>query len=580
MQLNDVMRAWARKNLGVAADASDEAIKAAYVKALTDGKLNAKDYAALAEGREPAAAAPSAALAALFGDALKTAIAPLVETVQALKGQTSGSTTGASGGGVLVTTTPPGTGGGQTDLERAVDARVKSHLQRYGLAGTDGADVTTPVRPSELMSRAAQNQWLGGVRVKGAHERYNASRKEAFWPSDHRYKHLQNKRVTLPDENGVGMGRALDHPSELDKAVAGVYAKWLANLTNQGEALPPGWKMTDHDWDLLNYAIHEMKWTGCLGGKDGEPIDGVKLMDVAYRRVDGVKALLDDSVSGGIFAAPVVVEDAIILVPLLYGELFPLVTVTNVARGRRFTGPTMGTPTFTSGIPEGTPIPLFDTTNFLGSLDTTIFTSVGAMEIGNDLEEDGPYNLGAAVISRWGEAALQWLDRVIALGDGVTEPKGIFNTAGLASVSSANSTTGPLLVSDFEGLMFGVTKAYRTSRNQRNIFIGNEVNYRRARAIPLGATGWENSRAFGSNYADYTVLGHPFKIVPTVPNTKLAYVNLGYYRMYRRLGLQVVVEMGGKELRLKNVKLIVCRMRYGGQLEQGGSGALMTNAPT
>jgi hypothetical protein len=81
-------------------------------------------------------------------------------------------------------------------------------------------------------------------------------------------------------------------------------------------------------------------------------------------------------------------------------------------------------------------------------------------------------------------------------------------------------------------------------------------------------------------YGDYNVLGHPFKIVPQVPNTKIAYQNMAFFRMYRRLGLNVKVESNGKDLTLRNVRLIVCRMRWGGRVELGGSTSLMTTAPT
>jgi HK97 family phage major capsid protein len=238
----------------------------------------------------------------------------------------------------------------------------------------------------------------------------------------------------------------------------------------------------------------------------------------------------------------------------------------------------MGTPTFTSGTPEGTAIALFDTTNFIGSLDTNVYTAVGAMELGLDLEEDSPANLGAAIIARYGEAAQQWLDRVTALGDGVTEPKGIFLTTGVTTVASANGPAGPLTMADAEALHFGVNKEFRVSRGGQNVFVGNEVAYRRFRAIPT-AVGY-NTRAMGGALGDYTVMDFPYRIVPSVPNNWVSFLNLGYYRMIRRLGLSVKIETGGKELSLKNLQLIVVRMRYGGQVEQGGAVALMTDAPT
>jgi len=73
-------------------------------------------------------------------------------------------------------------------------------------------------------------------------------------------------------------------------------------------------------------------------------------------------------------------------------------------------------------------------------------------------------------------------------------------------------------------------------------------------------------------------LGHDVKIQNDTTNADIAFCNLRYYRMYRRLGLNIRVETGGKELAQKNLKLIVVRMRFGGQLEQGGAAAKIVDA--
>jgi HK97 family phage major capsid protein len=575
MHLTEALKQWARQHCGVAEGAGDEAYRAALGKALSEGKLPADKYAELAKDTSGGGAATALATV------LKQAIQPLADEIKQMR----------LGGNPPPTGTPPVNGappaGGtpppaDDPLAKMIDARMQSMAQKMGIPfiGGDGAAVTGGVNPTELISRAAQNGWLtnaSDIKVKSPLDRYSTAKSEARWPDNHKHADLRGKRMCAPSEDG--MGRPLDNPSQADKAVAGAYFKWMANLTNQGEPLPGKWRMTEHDWALLKYSIHEMRWTGMLGHPEfGTPVDNEKLTDISAGGRGGVKALLDDTISGGIYAAPIVVEDAIILIPLLYGELFPFVTVTNLTRGRRITQPTMGTPTFTAGIPEGTPIPLFDTTGFIGYLDTNIYTAVGAMEIGNDFEEDSPSNIGQTVVSRYGEAALVWLDMVIAIGDGVTQPKGIFNTSGATVVHSANGTGGPVAIADAEALMFGINKAYRVSLGGRNVYVGNETSYLRFRAIPLGST-WANSRVLGMDYAAYTVLNQPYKIVPLVPNNQAAYINLAYYQMYRRLGLNIKVEMGGKELSLKNVKLIVCRMRYGGQVSQGGAVAIMSDMP-
>jgi hypothetical protein len=124
--------------------------------------------------------------------------------------------------------------------------------------------------------------------------------------------------------------------------------------------------------------------------------------------------------------------------------------------------------------------------------------------------------------------------------------------------------------------MFGVVKAFRKEPGAQNAFLGNEVSYRRARAIPVGPT--DERRVFGMTHGDYTLLDHPYKIQVDVPNNKVCFGNWKRYRMYRRLGLNVRIETAGNYLSIRNLKLIVMRMRFGGQPELGGAFAVMTDA--
>jgi HK97 family phage major capsid protein len=598
MNLNDAMRKYAKATLGLAADATDEQIKSALGAALMEQRIDQATWASLRENKEVSGRQLVQQIIGEWGKGFEDRIITLIKeqkgaTVPATTTVPAGTATtaagGASGGNAgtvpgASTATLPAPGAMPTnpgELEAFVQHRMKGILEQVGVQlPANGQRVS----PTQMLSRAASSGYLAdpqSIRVKSPLERYSTVKVEARWPDNHKHKMLQGMRVTAPGEEGPGLGRPLDIPSQSDKAVVGVYFKWMAHQTWFGGDMPTKYRMTDHDWEVVKYMVHELPWTGYVGGTPGEgatEVSGQKLADVFHRGDTCVKAILDDSISGGIQAVPLVIDDALIIQPLLYGELFPLVTVVNIARGRRIHQATMSRPTFTSGIPEGTPIPLFDTTNFLGTLDASVFTAVGSMEIGLDFEEDTPSNVGAAVIMAYGEAALAWLDRVIPLGDGVSEPLGIFNTPGLTAVASANGSVGPLTMADAESLMFGVNKAYRTTRGGRNVLIGNETSYRRFRSIPLGSQ-WENSRAFGTDYANFTVLNAPYKVVPLIPNNWVAYANLGYYRMWRRLGMTTKIETAGKNLTLANTKLIVCRMRYAGLPEQAGAFSVMTDAP-
>lgn len=539
----------------VAADADGPTVKGVAASKIISGELTAAKIAELD-------APPATGAKALVNQAVSEAMAPITASIAELVK-------------AMNRTAPPAPAPTPSPAPSPEqDAFKRMFAEQMAQAGIamPGGEVT----PTKLFSRNAQAAWLGAARVSKATERFDKTKSAIHWPGDSHLVALRGKRLTAPSLIGPGHGRPLDTPSMADAATVGAFFKWSLACNNSPEEYPRGLKMTDLDYELIREAAHESAWSGNVGGEEaegaGREVNNQKLTEGMR------KALLDDSTSGGITLVPQVFDDALIVAPLLFGELFPYVTVEDLTAGRRIEAATMSRPTFTSGIAESTPIPLYDTTNFIGALDTIIQNAVGAMEIGNDIQEDTPIaNLGQRIIAEYGDAAKAWLDMVIAVGDGSTMPRGVFNTSGIGSVGSANDLAGPVTVGDLEGLMFGVSKAFRTSMgNNRNVYIGNETTYRRIRGIPIGNA--YNGRVFGENYGDYAVMGFPYKIQTSIPNQQLGFFNLAWYKMYRRLGAQVKVSRDtGKELVLRNVTLIAVRMRYGGQLQLGGAGALMNN---
>lgn len=411
------------------------------------------------------------------------------------------------------------------------------------------------------------------TRLVGAIEQYDGTRKKLFYPEKTGISGKGGRHM-LAGQPASFAGKFLDVPSVADAAIAGAWMKLLiARGTKETRDIPKGMRMTDHDWDLVRYAIHESKFTGAIGGSEEFPEYGVndrKLHDYE------IKALLDDSTSGGIEIVPQPFDDIIITTPVLYGELFPLVNVVNVSRGRRVKGGSISNPTITSAGAEGTAITAFTTTSMVSAFDTTIFNPVAAIEIGLDFEEDSPTGVTQTIIQKYGEKMMEWLDEQIAVGDGTTEPQGIFNASSTTLVLSDNNTSGPPTVSDYEGLMFGVSKAFRTTKGSRNVFIGNDTTYRRARGIAVGPT--DERRVFGMTHMDYRLLDHDFKVQNSIANTQAAFVNMGYYRMYRRLGVTIRNETAGNYLTTRNLRLLVLRARFGGKLELGGAAAIMSDA--
>ena len=412
----------------------------------------------------------------------------------------------------------------------------------------------------------------GSVRVKGFGERFDMTRKDLYCPE----RTKSGTKHALSGQPAMFGNIQLKSTSEYGYAQAAAWFKFclLSNTTHKNE-IPHNLRMTEMDKKLVEYAIHENEFTGWL--RDGFEDDRPHQIPVSRRKLTEFerKALLDDSTSGGIEIAPIEFDDALVTIPVLNGELFPLVNVVNVARGRRMKGGSVGNPTFSSTA-EGTAMTPFDTTGLVSAFDTTIHPATGSMEIGLDFEDDSPTDIGKIIINKFGEKSLEWLDRVVAVGNGTTEPQGVMVSSTVTVVPSDNDTSGPPTVSDYEGLMFAVQKQYRNTKGSKNVYIGNETSYRRARAIAVGPS--DERRVFGMTHGDYMIFDTPYKINHNIGNSQIAYANLGYYRMYRRLGLNVRLETAGNYLAIRHQRLIVVRMRYGGQLELGGAAAYMSDA--
>lgn len=455
----------------------------------------------------------------------------------------------------------------------SVNAMVAALEQRgYSLTpagGGGGAVAASGVSPETVFNKSVQ------VRVKSVAEKFNRTKRAAVYPSvvGRGTKAMLHPMAGQPAKCGDVY---LEHPSDFDKALIGAYFKWsLSGQRNRGQ-IDRRVQMTELDNDIINYALRECEWTGVIRPEDAETLEGGTKVHRRKLQEWEVKAILDDNTSGGNYAAPIAFDDALVTIPVLYGELFPFVNVVPVARGKSMQGASMGNPTFTSGTAEGTAITPFNTAGFIGQFNTTIYPAVGAMEIGLDWESDSPISFGDKIVEAYGFKALEFLDQVIAVGNGTTQPLGIFNTTGAISVSADNGAAGPVTVSDHEGLMFGPAKAYRNEPGAVNVFLGNDVMYRRARAIPVGPT--DERRVFGMDHMDYMLFGYPYKVQNSIPNGYIAYANLRRYRMYRRLGLQVRFVDDGRTLTLANERMIVVRMRYGGQMESGSAMAKMTDA--
>lgn len=530
MKLTARFKAWLIEHAGVQKDASDADFEAAAMKAITDKTLTLVQVVDLqAETKTVETSAINAEVEARLAEMVKRV--DTIEDVTAKKTEVDAFS---------------------KMLNDAIEKGLKPKEEpKEGEAGA----------ATKMLQQVPNDN----VRVVGAHERYSTSKTAAMVT---KVGHpMFGKQATM-------LGRTYDMPSELDKAVSGAYFKFCVQSSAAGRPVPRGLRMTEHDRDLLQFAMHKLPWTGIIGGNGTEVANAVKVDNRLLKDME-IKSLLDDATSGGVEAAPIAFDDAVILTPILFGELFPLVDVVPLSRGRRVEGWSITNPTF-ANVAEGTAITPFTTTSMIAAFDTTVYPAVGAIEIGLDFEDDSPSNVGAIVIGKYGEAAQAWLDEQIAIGDGTTEPQGITVAAGTVGVTSTNGGAGPPTVTDYESLLFGVTKKFRpTADSARTVYVANETSYRRARGIAVSGT--DERRVFGMDHRAYMMLDAPYKINDAIANTKIAFCNLRHYRMYRRLGMQVRTETAGNYLALRNMMVVVVRMRWGGQLTLGGACSIITN---
>lgn len=410
------------------------------------------------------------------------------------------------------------------------------------------------------------------IRVKEAADHYSTTKSAAVFPQMVKGGRL-HPNAGMPMKDWTD--RQIDNPSDLDKAVSGAFAKFLCQTAVLGSKSAAFNTLPQHDKELLCYAMEKMAWGGTTDSNG--PNGGYE--DIVHRKLTlhEQKALIDDSTSGGLEAAPIVFDDQVITTPLLNGELYPQVKVVPIERGRRIEGVQVGNVTSSWGGVDDTAIALFNTAAFVTAFDTTIHRWEGAITIGRDFLSDTPIDFASIITGQYGERLLEDLDDVIAMGNGTTQPEGIAVKSGTTSVSFGGSTT----LGGYESLRFGVAKAEHKAMERSAVFCGTETSYQRAKAIPVGAGDARRLSNTGNmpTYGDYSWMGVPYKINESLGNTKVFYAILGRYRMYRRRGLSMQRSIEGATLMRANEMLMIATARYGGQLERGAVAAVTSSAP-
>jgi len=559
MKLTAKLKKWAVENCSVKATASDDEFRKAISDAIADGSLEVDEFKSLSTTKSDEEANSFQTLVKNFNDTvteLKDALKEDAKKKPAKEEEAEGADS--------------------TEEEAEAAANVDGKSAKTVTKSVKTIEKTAPSGLSKMISRLGVGSLEADedgeksveVRVKEAAESYSTTK----------------SALTFPENTGKGRphpfagqravdkatGRALETSSDLDQAIAGAWAKFSIRCTQIKSSRLALESMPQHDRELIYFALEKAKWGGHIGGGD---IDDENVKDRLLTPSEQ-KALFDDATSGGTEAAPIVFDDQVISTPLLNGELYPLVNVVPIPRGRRIEGVVTGTVTGSWGGVDATAISLFNTASYVSAFDTTIFRWQGAIQVGLDFLSDTPIDFGQHITSQYGERLLEDLDDVIADGNGTTQPEGVMQKTGATSVNFAGATS----LGNYESLRFGVAKnEHKANLVRTAIFCGNETSYQRARAIPVGSS--DARRLGGMDYSSYRWMERDYKINESLANTEIFYAIMGRYRMYRRRGLTMRSSTEGDTLIRANEMLLVATARYGGQMERGAVIARTTTAP-
>lgn len=551
------------KSFGLKADASDEDAQKLAAAKFASGELTADKIKELSvAGAKDKAAELADTIASKTASAVSGALAgPLAAIADALKGKSAPEPEVKE----VKVETEPSTVEFQKQMkawEEKLDALAAKQVENAGSG--KAFDIL------KLGAGLPKEDSPEGIRVKQVIERYSTLTVKA----------VRNCKTTHPEHKIVrkhgSHGEPLDMPNELSKALGAVWFKFMIGGIKG---------MTENDMAILKYILHKEKFI--IHGNDADEgavnpthIKAPRLLDAKeiHDMVTKATVVIGDATSGGSYATPEFFDTNFILLPILGGELAPLCNIVDVPRGLSAQGFTMGNPSWTSGSTEGTAITAFTTDSFLGNHDFTFFRAAGAIKFGLNFLEDATPGILDATMGRIMAKAGEWLDEQVAIGDGTTEPEGIFTASGTSNVTIATATTGPYVLADFTELLFALAKAYRYAFDKSKLaFVMTDQTYYLVRSIATGVTG-DTRLVFGMDIEDYKLFNHPVAIVATgLTNDQFAFMQCGGYRLYRRQGPKFRQTAEGITNFLANQMVLAYDMRYGGGLDRGGYAAVETS---
>ena len=153
----------------------------------------------------------------------------------------------------------------------------------------------------------------------------------------------------------------------------------------------------------------------------------------------------------------------------------------------------------------------------------------------NDLLEDAAVDVAREITDLFVEKAAAERDRTIAVGDGATEPTGIFSASITQSVSVGTVTFA--MLTDIEAAL---PKKYR--RNAR--WVMNNTNVKRCKKL-VDTTGQPIFHREPTGKFPPTVLGYQISQQDDAPDNTIAFGDLGRYIWFDRKSMSIATDSGG-----------------------------------
>lgn len=171
-----------------------------------------------------------------------------------------------------------------------------------------------------------------------------------------------------------------------------------------------------------------------------------------------------------------------------------------------------------------------------GSITWAIHRANAFTKMSRELVADAAPKIADVVTDLFIEAMGAEMDRVIAIGNGTDEPRGLISAVSISSVSTGTITFAKLITVEFT-----LAKKYR----KRARWVLNNTNVRRIQTL-VDTNGQPLFRRDAGEHGAGTILGYPISQQDDLPDSEILFGDLRYYLWFDReqVGVEATTQGG------------------------------------